>query len=421
MLRLLYFEIRKNYLRKSVLIAFSLFLVINLVLIYKNYVSGNFYLNGYFMPHTADTEKRWEFYHKMHEKMDGTLTDEKADFIVRENNRLMSIVNDGTYSREFQPDSYTGYYWGDFVMVNKYFYNPMKYFATYSVDTDKAVEKAKDNIVFFEKYGNQYEKAKNEFIVNRYANRKVSVFYDSKPWGLLFDYDFSDLLILLLVLLGFIPMFINEKETKMYGLIMSSKKGKINMVFIKLLSAFLFTAFLVFLFSCENIITFKLLYRINGSGMPLYAIEKYQYSPLTCSVGTFYIYAALLKTIGFFSFGMMIFMFSTLFNRVVFTYTFSAFLLLGGVYVSGYIASAEPGKALLSLISPFTLLKGDELFAGLLDINVLNHFFLRPEISILMQILVISVLFLVIGKTTVFKTLKKTKMLPEREELGNGI
>ena len=411
---------RKNYLRIFIIIAFVLFLLVNLSLIYKNYVNGDSGFTGYFMPHSADTVRRWEFYRSMHEKLDGTLTAEKADFIINENKRLESIVSDGAFSREYQPDSYTGYLWGDYVMISKYFYDPMKYIATYSINSDKIVEKAKDNIAFYEKYGNRYEKAKNEFIADHYSGRKITVFYDSKPWELLFDYNFSDLLILLLLLLGLVPMFVNEKETKMSNLILASKNGKINMTLIKVMSALTFVSFLVFAFSCENMLAFTYLYGLNGHAMPLYAIEKYQYSPLACSVLAFYFLMVLLKIIGFFSFGLFIFLLSSLLSRVIYTYMVSSLFLVGGIYASGYMVSVELGKKVLSFLSPVTLLKGNELYSKLLDTNILDNFLLVPYICILMQIITSSIIFLFICKTSAFKTLKKANVLPEKE-ISNGI
>lgn len=421
MLRLFYFEIRKNYFRKYVMIAFSLFLIMNGLLIYKNYIYGDGKATGYFMPRSAGTEKRWEFYRRMHQKLDGALTVEKADFIIHENNRLQSIVSDGAYSREYQPGSYTGYLWGDYAMVNKYFYSPMKYIATYSMNADKIVEKAKDNLAFYEKYGNEYEKAKNEFIADHYSGREITVFYDGKPWELLFDYKFSDLLILLLMLPGLVPIFANEKETSMSGLILASKNGKINMTLIKAASALAFVSFLVLIFSCENILAFKFLYGLNGGGMPLYAIEKYQYSPLTCSVLAFYFLKELLKIIGFFSFGMFISLFSSLFGRVIYIYLLSFLFMAGGIYAGGYAASVELPKKLLSLFSPFTLLKGNELYSKLLDINTFKGFGLIPDLCIYMQLIMISVLFLLLCRAAVFRTLKTSKAPLGKGGRGNGI
>lgn len=351
----------------------------------------------------------------MYKRLDGVLTAEKANYVISENNRLTAIVGDGTFGKGYKADSYTGYLWGDYVMVNKYFYNPMKYIATYFINTDRIVEKAKDNIVFYERYGNSYEKAKNEFIADHYNGRRITVFYDGRPWELLFDYNFSDLLILLLMLLGLVPVFINEKETKMSGLILASKNGKINMTFIKIVSAFTFVSFLVLVFSCENILAFTFLHGLKGPAMPLYAIEKYQYTPLSYSVLTFYFLIVFLKIAGFFSFGMLIFLLSSLFIRVIYTYMVSSIFLIGGIYASGYMTSVGFGKKALAFFSPFTLLKGNELYSKLLDANISGNFFMIPDICILMQIITSSAIFLFICKTTAFKTLKTAKVLSEKE------
>lgn len=421
MIRLFYFEIRKNFLTKYIFLAFSLFLIINGLLIYKNYIFGDGKSTGYFMPHSADTRKQWEFYRSMHKKLDGDLTIEKANFIIDENNRLQSIVSDGTYSKEYQSSTYTGYFWGDYVMVNKYFYLPMKYISTYSMEAAKIVEKAKDNIAFYERYENKYEKAKNEFIADCYSRRKINIFYDGKPWELLFDYEISDLLILLLMLLGLVPMFVNEKETSMGNLILASRNGKINMAIIKVASALSFVFFLVLVFSCENFLAFKYLYGLNGYGMPLYAIEKYQYSPLTCSVLTFYFMSQLIKTIGLFAFGMFISLLSSLLNRVIYIYLLSSFFMVGSIYTSGYTASVELKKTLLSLFSPFTLLKSNELYSRLVDINFLNNFVLLPNLCIYIQIIIISILFLLLSRSAVFLNLEMSKTPSVQEVHKNGI
>jgi len=48
MIRIVYFEIRKNYLRSYVVIALLSFLLINILIIYKDYLYGPNDLYGYF-------------------------------------------------------------------------------------------------------------------------------------------------------------------------------------------------------------------------------------------------------------------------------------------------------------------------------------------------------------------------------------
>lgn len=414
--KLFYFEIRKNYLRKYLLIAVVVLFIINLSFIYNKYIFG-FDSSGYFMPHTDKTLKRWEFYINMHKKLDGVLTNSKAQFIVDENKRVASIVSDGTYSKEYQSDTYTGYYWSDYVMVSKYFYNPMKYLSMYSINNDKIVKQAEDNIKFYDKYNNKYEKEKYKFIVNNYKGRKITLFYDTKPWEALFDYNFSDLIIMFLMLLGIVPVFVSEKETNMQNLIMSSKKGKKSTVFVKVLATLVYITFLVCIFSAFNILFFKCLYGLNGAEMPIYAMEKYQYTPLGYSMGTFYFITQLFKIGGLFCFAMFILLLSSLFNRIIYPYMISAFIMVGGIYVSGYIDSIELGKTVMSIISPFTLLKGNEFYIKPLGINILNKFYLRAEICMIVQVLIICVSYIIIHKITARSSILSNKEFSSQVEV----
>lgn len=416
--KLFYYEIRKNYLRNYLLVAVAVLFIVNLSFIYNKYISG-LDSSGYFMPHTDKTQKRWEFYSSMHKKLDGVLTNSKAQFIVNENKRVASIVGDDTYSKEYQPDTYTGYYWSDYVMVNKYFYNPMKYLSMYSTNNEKIVKQAEDNIKFYDKYNNQFEKGKYEFIVNNYNGRKITLFYDTKPWELLFDYNFSDLIIMFLMLLGIVPVFVSEKETNMQNLIMSSKKGKKSIVFVKVLATLVYVMFLVCVFSVFNILFFEFLYGLKGAEMPVYAMEKYQNTPLGYSIGMFYFIIQLLKIGGLFSFAMFILLLSSLFNRIIYPYMISVFIMAGGIYVSGYIGSVELGKTVLSIISPFTLLKGNEFYIKPLGINILNKFYLRADICIFAQVLIICVIYIVVRQIIArSSTLSKKKFASQVEVIN---
>jgi len=103
----------------------------------------------------------------MYDKVSGKLTADKARFVVSEYRRLDAMVADGTYSREKQEGTYTGYIWGDYVFITKYFYRPMKYVSTYMkyVSTyesaiKQVIENAKDNIEFYSQCGNNFDNPK---------------------------------------------------------------------------------------------------------------------------------------------------------------------------------------------------------------------------------------------------------------------
>ncbi len=414
MLRLVYYEIRKNYLRRYILAAIVLFVILNTCMIYRGYLIGDG-LMGYFMPHSNETKKDWEFYHRMHKQLDGPLTTEKARFVYEEYERLSSLTTDGTFRNKQFDNTYTGYIYSDYRMIAQYFYHPMKYAANYESHLGEVVERAKENVDFYSKYKNKLELAKSKYIVNHYNGRKITVFYDGKPWELLFNYRFSDLLILLLLLLGLVPIYVNEKETRMEDLILSSRKGKGNMGMAKMLSIVVYIAFLLLIFSTLNVATFGVLYRLSGSEMPVYAIEAYQYTPISLSVGSFYILLQVIKLVGFLAIGSWLCFLSTWFQRTLYPYMLSLLLMVGGIFTSGYLASIETGKTILSLLSPFTLLKGNELLMKLLGINIGNAFVLRLTICLVIQLMLSVLLYFMIRLFSTRVKLSRRSLFPVKE------
>ncbi|MCM3039779.1 hypothetical protein M3201_08715 [Paenibacillus motobuensis] len=414
MLRLVYYEIRKNYLRGYVLAAIFLFVVLNACIIYRGYLNGDG-LMGYFMPHSSETRVEWDFYHRMHKQLDGPLTADKARFVNDEHERLGSLTADRTYSREQQDDTYTGHVWNDYVMITKYFYEPMKYAAGYEKHINLTVEKANENVVFYNKYNNNYEQAKNKYIQDHYGGRKIAVFYDGKPWELLFKYRFSDLLILLLLLLGLVPIYSNEKETRMDDLILSSRKGKGSMSLAKLLSIFIYIAFLLLVFSSLNLLTFGALYRFSGAGMPIYSIEAYQYTPFPISVLSFYMLLILIKMAGFVVIGLWLGLLSACFQRALYPYMLGVLLMVCGIYTSGYLTSVEMGKTVWAMLSPFTLLKGNELLMELTGMNIGNMFVLRLAVCLVMQLTLSVLLYLAIRLFSTSSKLSRRTMFPVKE------
>ena len=362
-------------------------------MIYNKYISGD---GMYLMERTPQNSRFLQAYEDLHKKLDGSLTVDKARFIVDERNRLRDIINDDTYSKEYQQDTYTGYFYADYGMITQHFYQPMEYVAMYETNIKQVVKKAKDNIGFYEKSKNDYERDRNEYIVNHYSGRKINVFYDGKPWESLLEYDFSDLLILFLIILGVVPIFISEKQNGMEELILSSKNGKSDMILAKVVSVILYIAFVVIVFSSMDFIVFKLLYGLSGGDMPVYALESYKYTPLNHSVSLFYIMISLLKVVGGIVFGFWLCIFSTLFQRVVYPYMLGVLMAVGGIYISGYLASVETVRIVLALMSPFTLLKGNELFIELSGLNISNSFFLRGYVCLFVQLIVLGALYCLI-------------------------
>lgn len=106
----------------------------------------------------------------------------------------------------------------------------MSYCVQYSARMAERLKQEADNLNIYQSAGKQYMAAKSAYILQHYSDRSVSSFYLMDSWESLLAFDFSDLLILLLLVLGIAASFTREKETGMTMLLASSKRGGFPML-----------------------------------------------------------------------------------------------------------------------------------------------------------------------------------------------
>ena len=124
----LYLEARKGILRRYTLIALALFLCLNTVKIIADYRAGEI------RPVAANTSGMQTGYNTIYERIKGPITEETVRFLTSEYRRLDDLTADGTYSREPQEGTYSGYIFGDYYLLHSYFYPHMEYRVKYSSD-----------------------------------------------------------------------------------------------------------------------------------------------------------------------------------------------------------------------------------------------------------------------------------------------
>ena len=190
----LYLEARKGILRRYTLIALALFLCLNTVKIIADYHAGEI------RPVAANTSGMKTGYDKIYEQIKGPITEETVSFITSEYQRLDGLTADGTYSREPQEGTYSGYIFGDYYLLHSYFYPHMEYSVKYSADMEEVLTQAKENVTFYQESGNTAGVVENDYILHHYTGRAIPEFYLYDGWEALLSYDFSDLLILLLLI-----------------------------------------------------------------------------------------------------------------------------------------------------------------------------------------------------------------------------
>ena len=338
------------------------------------------------------TEKKWNAYQSLHKKLDGPLNKEKISYVIDTYQELDGQTSDRTYSTEYNEDTFTGYVFGDYVLFRKEFYEPVKYLVEYQDHINEKVEKAKENMAYYEKYHNTYEYQKNKEIVKRYSNRKLNFFYDTKTWLKLLEYHFSDFLILVLLILGVVPVYSQEKNTGIHQLIQTTKQGKWTFCIGKYIAFILPVVTLVFLFHFMNWLGYRCTFGLSSGSVPLYSIPKYQYTVWNGSIMQFYIFLFVMKCLGFIVLSLIFNLVSEHVSSLVTSYILCVFITIVCTYLSGYVEAIENVHVLLGCISPMTLLKGIESYGTMKGGPLSQHFMIRGNVTICINLLLLSII-----------------------------
>lgn len=379
-MKLLYLEARKGILRRAAFLSLALFLCLNILKIGMDYRSGGIReIEG----HTAEMKNAFS---EIYNRSRGPITSETAGFVVSEYQRLSALVADRTYSREYQEGTYSGHIFGDYYLFGAYFHKQMSYCVKYRTKMETTLEQEAKALSLYQSVGNQRDAARSAYILKHYADRNIPSYYLTDGWEALISYDFSDLLILLLLILGVAPSFTREKETGMTMILYSSKRGKWPMLLAKCGAAVFYACSLGALFSVVNALTFCGLCGFEGGNSPLYAIASYLNTPYFGSIISFYIICSIVKMIGFSIISIMLLLLSACFQRTLYPCLVGIGMVVALEYFSGWATSCIWWKAALAAISPLTLTKAPELMNGLYGSSVGSIFLLRMYLVLFVQI-----------------------------------
>ncbi len=360
MMRIVIYELIKIFRKKSIIIALLVFSLIN---IYK--VNDCFNRSG-----KADSAV-YQGYWKAYENASGKITESKINFVINGYKNSKKIVDAGNFSTNpNQPNTYTGYIFGDMNMF-KELYDSLDYSYNYERSLDNVISKARQNIQFFKNHKNAFEVKSNRNIVNVYANRSISEFYNTEGYEEFFKYNFSSLLIILLLILGLAPVFSSEKETGMHVMQSTCKYGKTATVSAKIFSSALYIIIICVWFFLLDYICFSVFFKLLGHGLPVYAMQSYQFTPFTMKIWEFVIFLDCIKLIVFLSLGVIILLFSSVFSESLLPFAFSAgaiFICLGSNDFGSYKL-----RELLSVINPLSLLSSRKPFQKYEVVNLFGE------------------------------------------------
>ncbi len=348
-MKIIGYEIRKNYLKRYLIVIIFAFTLVNVISIYGYYETS----------HVFSTEKddSWSkaFWDLYEENYKGEITIEKI-------NRLMEIysplyqacVVERTFNTEYDPDTFTGYEFGDYRMLDLGFVRPMEYAYTYREKALEIANNAKQNMIFFSSIDNVYQYRSSLKIASLYEGRQINNFYNTEMYDNLFSYDFSSFLILLTVIVAIVPVFVAEKETEMNLILSISKKGGKKTVRAKIASACFFVTGICIWFTITDFFAFAAFFGLTGLTNNLYALRDFMLTPLDITMWEYIIVSAGVKILGMQAVSAVILFISSLFKKALLPYVIS----LGALF-SMMLADE---LATTKHFNPFDLIVNRELF-----------------------------------------------------------
>lgn len=287
-MKIVFFEFKKIMFKPILLILLVVFSVIDVYLLTVNARD--------YAPFSS-MESAEKLYNDCCEKVEGKITNEKISFVIDKYNETAAKIS-GDFSTDYDTsNSYTGYLQSDFNVFSE-LYSEIKRVYQYSENTEKAIEKAKENIEFFSESGNAAQVKKYEDMISVYEGRKVDSFYRTDGFEAYFGHNFSSLIALLMILFALSGAFSSEREIGMTSLIFTSKRGVNGIIWPRLAASVLICAFLVAWFTLVDIATVAVANGLYGWENPLYSLPSYTYTTVNYSIGTHVILSALLKVVG---------------------------------------------------------------------------------------------------------------------------
>ena len=380
-MRLLRYEFWKLFCKKAVFICLALFLVIN---IYK--IST--------LPERENVTPYAEYYsgyNAVYDIVKGEMTEEKILFVVENYQELSALNEQNAFSNNPNENRFTRYDFGDYIVFMQFF-NGMDYAYNYGTNMSGYINLAKENVDFFLERGNEYEASVNQKIIDIYGGRGIGAYYDTYGFSEFFEYDFSSLLIILLLLLSLASSFTMESESGMDMLIKISKKGRQHTVMAKIGAFVLFIFLITVLFTAVDFIAFDIKFGLDGFFNPIYSIERYFTFTLNLSMLGYVILSMLLKFVAFTVIGLFIMFCSSLFGSVIYSFGVGTFAVFGLILADG---TTKMGTSkFLTLLNPLSLIANRYMLDAYSVVNIFGYPVLKIYIALFAMLIFAAVLIL---------------------------
>ena len=271
-MKMLLFELKKYVLKPSVIVFLALFAIVNFVKFFEIYYyfgGGRYSVSG--------TDNISAGYDVLYAKYGGSITQEKINGIIAEYYEAQQKLDQRGIGETYYDDCYTGYPYGDVGLFRDMLIPAYEYAILYANTANEVSELAKENVAFFTDV-NEFETKKNTLISETFNGRYVDYCVNSDGWTTFFDYKFSTILVMLMLVLALSSVFSGERAGGFDKLIVSSGKRKAA-VRSKLIMAAVYAFTLTLVFFALDVFYVAVFHGLDCFSAPVYAIEAYKYCP----------------------------------------------------------------------------------------------------------------------------------------------
>lgn len=311
-----------------------------------------------------------EVHGQLYEEYSGEMTVEKIEHLLSRFRLIESDISDFTAStRTDNPDTLTGNIYSDYYLYSWFFVEPMEYMWSYKYNTKEILEKSKENLSFYEKYGNQYKVRENEKIITLFQNREIVDFQYTELVNEYSHYEFSSVFVLLLLLYVSTTVFSYEYECKMDKILLTHKNRSI--ILAKMVSITLLLLVIVLLFALFDLGCFILAYgTTEGFSLPFYALRDYSQSFFGGSILSYAFISTMMKFHGFFSISMIFLFVAQSIKKPLIIFLVN--LLIGGILFAVQNSFENLSNVWIKAINPYSLVANNVLLGRCEFVNLLG-------------------------------------------------
>jgi hypothetical protein len=329
-------------------------------------------------------------------QIEGELTEERLGAFYKKCDESQALIDGGdfdTTNADFDR-FYTGFAFGDNTVYQEIRaeVDRLRQYGEYAKETKTDAE---NNMVRYgEKSRLLYDE--NKMIAVSFDSRSITEYAYSAPVINLFTYNFSSVLILLMLLFLLCPFYCVEKESAMLPIMLVTRNGrkKRGTEASKLLTAVCIISACVLVFSVQDFIGLKLCYGFRGMFQPIYALSEFSKTYFECSVFSFWLIALALKWLSFLIFGAVFLLLSKLVKSQSAVFLLSLFFLIGMISLAVFYPLTSRNTA--ELLNPVSLILSYKEFGKFSFISFFGMPVLRSHALIASGVLLCFALYAIL-------------------------